>query len=364
MNQELESVEDAKNPYQMIDKAKKQFISIAKDEATGINYEKESMFAYQALVKNDFTLKTALNNPKSVFNAVINIASVGLSLNPATSYAYLVPRDKAICLDISYQGLIKIATDSGSIMWAKADMVFENDDFKYHGPAAMPEHTADPFGERGDFKGVYCIAKTHDGDYLVETIAADEILRIRDESASIKYAKSESMKNQSPWVRYFGEMAKKACIKRASKTWPKTEQHERIQKAIEVIHETEGSDWEPFTREEREQFDLWIEEKNGAALVKLMQDDAEKYNAIYWAISNEIPRGGKGKFKTELGEITEKTNAMLTDCHDSILAALGENNEGVISDVLGDLDEIETDLLKRRFDQLQIEQIEQVTAEL
>ncbi|MCP4256591.1 MAG: hypothetical protein GY774_03580, partial [Planctomycetes bacterium] len=245
---EQQLVEEAANPYQLIDRAKKQFMKIAADEMTGINFEKESMFAYQALVKNDFILKTAMNNKQSVFNAVINIASVGLSLNPATSYAYLVPRDKAICLDISYQGLIKIATDSGSIMWAKADIVYSEDEFKYHGPAEKPEHTANPFGDRGDFIGVYCIAKTHDGDYLVETIKSDEILRIMNESSTIKWAKSEKDKEKSPWTRYFGEMAKKTVIKRASKTWPKTEQHERIQKAVEIIHETEGSDWEPCSR--------------------------------------------------------------------------------------------------------------------
>jgi len=352
-----------KSPYDLIDRAKNQFIKISEMESTGINYEKESVFAYQALTKNDFILKAAMNNPASVVNAVINIASVGLSLNPATSYAYLVPRDKAICLDISYQGLIKIATDSGSIMWVKADMVFANDEFKYKGPAEIPEHTADPFGERGDFKGVYCIAKTHDGDYLIEIIAADEILRIKAESATIKYARSEKDKERSPWVRYFGEMAKKACIKRASKTWPKTEQHERIQKAIEVIHETEGSNWEQFSREEKEQFQTWVENGDGAELVLLMQDDMDKYNAIYWAISNEIPRGGKGKYKELLNGIIEKTNAMLDDCQESITDALGENNDGIITDVLSDLTEIEIILLKRGLGQLQLEQIEQIQQE-
>jgi len=309
-------------------------------------------------------MQCALNNPVSVVNAVINIASVGLSLNPATSYAYLVPRDKAICLDISYQGLIKIATDSGSIMWAKGDLVYSEDKFKYHGPAVLPEHTADPFGDRGDFVGVYCIAKTHDGDYLVETIKADEILRIRDESASIKHAKTDYAKGLSPWTRYFGEMAKKACIKRASKTWPKTEQHERIQRAVEIIHETEGSNWEPFTRDERDEYEKWIEDENGAALLLFAQDETDKACAIAGAIVREIPRGGKGKYSDKVKAITAKTVAMLDDCHDAIMEAFGEGNDDIVKEIFGDLDESETELLNRKFKALQSDQVVQAIQEL
>jgi recombination protein RecT len=230
-------------PTSLIESAKDKFIQIIGTDKT-VKYEKESMFAFQALTKSEYIYGVAMQNPNSVINAVINIASVGLSLNPATSYAFLVPRDKAICLDISYQGLIKIATDSGSIMWAKADLVYSNDKFDYHGPAKIPSHTADPFSkDRGEFAGVYCIAKTRDGDYLIETMSAEEINNIKNESSSIKSAKTTWAKEQSPWNRYFGEMAKKTCIKRASKTWPKTDRSERIQTAIDVIHEHEGSEW-------------------------------------------------------------------------------------------------------------------------
>jgi recombination protein RecT len=230
-------------PSTLIESAKAKFTQIIAAENTGVHYEKESMFAFQALTKNDYVYKIAMNNKPAVINAVINIASVGLTLNPATSYAYLVPRDGAICLDISYQGLIKIATDSGSIMWAKADLVFEKDTFIYNGVSTAPTHQADPFDkERGEFKGVYCIAKTCDGDFLVETMSAEEIEKIKGESSTIKGVK-ESALRYSPWTRYFGEMTKKTCIKRASKTWPKTSRSERVQKAIEIVNEHEGSDW-------------------------------------------------------------------------------------------------------------------------
>ena len=147
-------------------------------------------------------------------NAVINVAAVGLSLNPATHYAYLVPRGGKICLDISYRGLIKIATDSGSIKWAKAELVYEGDDFEYLGPSTIPNHKqADPFGPHSGTMlgliGVYCIAKTSEGYFLVEKMSVAELIKIRDEASAAA--------KKGPWTTYPGEMCKKCVIKRAQK---------------------------------------------------------------------------------------------------------------------------------------------------
>jgi len=243
----MNEIAQVNHVFHAVDAAKDKFEDIVAKNPS-VNWETESMFAYQMVSKNSYILDIAKNNRESVKNAVINIAGVGLSLNPATKYAYLVPRDGAICLDISYQGLIKIATDSGSIKWAKAELVYNGDEFIYKGPAEKPEHNIpNPFdGRRGkyiaDIVGVYCMAKTVDGDFLIELMTADEVFKIRDEAKSMS---TPAGRKSSPWAEgnYPGEMAKKACIKRASKTWPKTEQHERIQTAVNVLNEIDGSDW-------------------------------------------------------------------------------------------------------------------------
>ncbi len=207
-----------------------------------VSYPQEASFASQAIKKNSYLAKIAEQRPDTLIDAVINIASIGLSLNPATQYAYLVPRDGVCCLDISYKGLIKLATDSGSIEWAKADLVYEKDSFDYKGPSEKPEHSANVFSsDRGEFVGVYCIAKTSEGDFLTEVMTAEEIYEIRNKSMA--YVKS----NSGPWVEFFGEMAKKSIIKRASKTWPKSDKNERLQEAIKVINEHEGIDFGDMT---------------------------------------------------------------------------------------------------------------------
>lgn len=218
-------------PYQdAIKRAKDRFQKVA---ASSVNYDKESIFAMQALMKTSFAMDTANKNPQSVHLAMINVGSTGLTLNPANGYAYLVPRDGAIMLDISYKGLIKIATDSGSIVWARADIVYQDDAFTYHGPAVIPEHIADPFKvARGEIVGAYCIAKTRDGDILTEVMPVAELKKIRSKSpAFVK-------KNSGPWAEWFEQMAKKAVIKRASKTWPYTD--DRLAQAIEVANDAEG----------------------------------------------------------------------------------------------------------------------------
>ena len=66
-----------------------------------VQWEAECNYAIQQIYKNDFAVKTARSNPVSVQNAVKNIAAIGLTLNPALKYAYLVPRDRQICLDVT-----------------------------------------------------------------------------------------------------------------------------------------------------------------------------------------------------------------------------------------------------------------------
>src|SRR5690606_21046286 len=84
-----------------------------------LNWEQEASYAIQALQDNDYLMTQATSNPASLQRAVVNVASIGLSLSPIEKLAYLVPRQKAVKLDISWRGLIKIATDDNVILWCR-----------------------------------------------------------------------------------------------------------------------------------------------------------------------------------------------------------------------------------------------------
>lgn len=197
---------------------------------SAVTWQKESQFAIQLFQANDFLAKTALNNPTSAQNAIINVAAIGISLNPAMKHAYLVPRKGNVCLDISYMGLMHLAMESGSILWGQAVIVHEKDDFKLTGLGNLPEHNYSPFGDRGQIVGAYCTVKTAQGDYLTECMSIDEIYSIRNRSESYK-------RNSGPWVTDAGEMIKKTVVKRANKYWPKVE---RLSNAIEYLNTVNG----------------------------------------------------------------------------------------------------------------------------
>jgi recombination protein RecT len=250
-------------PYELaIQDSKDRFQALAGGH---LNYGDEEIFAMQMLTKSDFAFKTANANPMSVQLAMINVASTGLTLNPAMGYAFLVPRDNAIVLDISYKGLIKIATDAGAILWARAEVVHQNDKFTYRGPAAMPDIVADPFRERGAIIGVYCIAKTIEGDILTEVMDMAAIEKVRSKSTA--WTKGGTGR-KGPWEDFPEEMYRKAVIKRARKTWPYTDRSDRLAKAVEIANQAEGG----YTFEHEEPSQPTAEQK--AAARKAVHDEA------------------------------------------------------------------------------------------
>lgn len=211
------------------------FTSVLTDRS--LNFDREAEFALQTIAGNPYSMKIAIGNRQSVANAVTNIAAIGISLNPAKKQAYLVPRDGKICLDISYIGLMDLAMATGCIRWAQAELVYHSDSFTLNGFDKPPTHSYNPFAkDRGEIIGVYVVVKTDSGDYLTETMSIDEVNAIRDRSTAWKSYKSKG--TSCPWVTDPGEMAKKTCVKRAYKFWPKTE---RLEQAIHHLN-TDGGE--------------------------------------------------------------------------------------------------------------------------
>lgn len=201
--------------------------------AKDLSFDKEAAFAMQAICAKDFTLSVAIKNQQSVFDAMTNVAAIGLSLNPAKKQAYLVPMDGRINLQISYMGLIDLATATGAIRWAQAALVYQNDTLTLNGYDKAPTHQYNPFSsDRGEVVGVYVVVKTEHGDYLTHTMDIASAYAIRDRSAAWKASKS------GPWKTDEGEMIKKTCVKQAYKYWPKTPQ---LDQAIQYLN-TEGGE--------------------------------------------------------------------------------------------------------------------------
>lgn len=219
-----------------------------------VTWAKESQFAIQYFQRNDYLAKTALSNPISTQNAIINVAAIGISLNPAQKLAYLVPRKGAICLDISYMGLMHIAQQSGAIKWCQSAIVRKNDQFRREGLDKPPVHIYNDFDteeQRGEIVGAYVVIKTDEGDYLTHTMRIDAIYAIRDRSEAWKKYKQDSSK-KCPWVTDEEQMILKTVVKQAAKYWPR---RERLDAAIDHVN-TEGQEGINFSSERQPERDV------------------------------------------------------------------------------------------------------------
>lgn len=298
-----------------------------------ISIDAENNYAIQQLYKNDVAIKTAQANPVSVQNAILNLSSIGISLNPALKHAYLVPRDGAIHLDVSYMGLMHLAQEIGSIEWGQAKIVYANDSYESQGLNKEPIHRFNAFSkDRGDKVGVYCTVKLPNGDFLTEEMSAEEIDEVRKTSKSQHSA-------YSPWNTFEKEMWRKSVVKRASKYWPKScgSSGNRLDTAIHVINEHEGLS---SAKEDALKEIVNMYEANESPLVmfsftnSLGLDDIEKQ----WVYGN-FPKGHKTKIAARLKDgrdsYFEYKRILETESQDYIDECVAELNEKEITIING-----------------------------
>lgn len=340
----------------------------ALDSANGnlLDYKQECLFARQQITKNDYTTKTAADNPGSLRSAILNVSAIGISLNPALSHAYLVPRDGKICLDISYRGLVKLATDVGAIQWAKTELVYQNDAFVWNGPNKEPEHKADPFSDRGDVVGGYCLAKLPDGSFMVETMTRAEMDKIQ----------ATSKAGNGPWKHWPDEMRKKTVTKRASKSWPQSGGRGRVDTAISVLNEHEGDRniatpetpadvvlVPAYTQDERDEFQRCINHGdyyNLFALKRSLSVDAQA--ALYDLCIPKAEHGKKGAAKKELAEKLADAERRVDASIDIIRESLDAGDDGAAYEIIETCSQWTLDYIMERLSPEHQSQLNQVRA--
>ena len=221
--------------------AKDRFNAIARENGDLVSYKQEAIFAMQSLSRNK-TLQDC--DLASIRYSVLNIATIGLSLNPALQLAYLVPRkDDGVMkcyLDISYRGLTKLATDTGACEWIKSVLVHKDDNFEWKGMHTPSIHDGfDIFNEKRtqdlilgkNIQGVYTEAKLSNGDILCETLSMAQINRTRE---------SSPCKN-GPWKTHPDEQMVKTGIRHIAKYVPKSNRtSDRLDQAIHILNEYDG----------------------------------------------------------------------------------------------------------------------------
>lgn len=198
-----------------------------------VQYAQEAHFALQQLASNAYLLGVAQNNPDSLRAALLNVAATGLSLNPVKKQAYLIPRNKAVALDISYMGILHVAQMSGAIEWGQARIVRAGHTFRLTGINQAPAHEYNPFENddaAGAIVGAYAVVKLPGGDFLTHCLNMDALLRIRSRSESFKSGKN------SPWLTDPEPMMKKSAVRGLAPYMP---YREAMAQAMTVVVEAE-----------------------------------------------------------------------------------------------------------------------------
>ena len=160
----------------------------------------------------------------SFYNAIMKSARSGIV--PDGVNGYLIPYGNECTLQFSYRGLCDMAIRERIATRFKADVVYSNDEFEWEN-AELKKHI--PAGwdedERGRIVGVWVGACIDDGTWVYERMSYKEIELVR----------SKSQNKNGVWATWWGEMAKKACLKRLFKKMRNTPS---MQEAVNVDNES------------------------------------------------------------------------------------------------------------------------------
>lgn len=167
-------------------------------------------------------------DPKSVFAAVIQAAQLGIEPG-LMGEAHIIPYGSQAQLIPGYQGLIKLAKQTGQVIDIYAMAVREKDKFNTsyglnrtleHEPLKSKGGFPASDAERGDIVGFYAVAVFKDGTRTFVLMGRDKVDAIRDGSQGYKMAMK--YKKDSPWISSYEEMGCKTVIRRLCKTLPKS----------------------------------------------------------------------------------------------------------------------------------------------
>jgi len=355
--------EEASSIGKAIEIARPQFekITAKMPERHQLNYEAEQRFAIQHLQTNEYLMKVARDNPASLQAAMCNLAGIGLSLNPAEKYAYLIPRnikvgknkyESKIFAEPSYQGLCRLATDSGSIEWCQARLVYSSDSYVPGVPGERPTHVYDPFKEdRGTVTGGYVVAKTASGDYLVNEMPVSRINEIRDRTEIFKKAAKDNKAPFGPWVTDYEEQAKKTIVRNSFKLWPRTNQSAIMAKAVDMSNQNMGfealvtsPEIRNFTAQQKEHYDSLISQADATGLAAFVESlPATVVTNLY----HSFEPGTKGKYQQIVDGLTRKGTENLREYVALIRGFVDNQDDLGIGQLIAELGEDELACVKK-----------------
>lgn len=212
-----------------------------------LRYQAEKQHLLAHIQRND---KIARCSPESIEHAMLQVADIGLTLNPAAAHVYLVPywnkatRESQLQPLIGYRGLLHLVYRAGTIKDVQANLVHANDPvFRVRTTVLGREiehEEALRSDNRGEVTHAYVIARFANGGHHVEVMDAEQLAAV--ERAAKARSDAGGKVWNGPWR---GEMMKKAVIRRAWKHWPLDGEIQHAMTALDRLEPVELDNDEP-----------------------------------------------------------------------------------------------------------------------
>lgn len=202
--------------------------------------------------------------PMSILNAVYNASSMGLSFNPNSKEAYLVPFGSVATLIIGYKGLMKLCKNAG-MKNMTSKVIYSEDHLEYEEEDGVVSYTYSPsFNEnKGKPMCVLTVAFMQDGEKDVKVLPYYKVLKTKNEA-----------KSKGIWTKYEEEMAQKTAIRRHCAQLPQSLDDQNLQTAIRIDEMFEAN--KPVTENNTDISDMELEGENYQEQVDEINNQEER----------------------------------------------------------------------------------------
>lgn len=353
-----------------------QFVSTLSQYKWDLLPDSQLHAAKQALTKSDYIMKIAAADKEAVHNSLVQAAILGLDLTEGKKQGWLLPRKNqkgktVIHLQVGYKGVEAIHQRMGVIDRLVIRVVRKNDKFEWSGDdQEKPKHDADWFGDneaRGEIDGVFAITYFPDKSISVTVAPISDVFeKHRDRSESYKSYKAKKDKGEwayePPWVSDEQAMVEKTMAYIAAKQWPANiRDNEQSSKILETLHETDVADYNyQYSAQQKEAFYSFIENKDQLGMFLFQKRvDIEVYIALYKGMIAAIPRGGKGKRRTEHDQFMSDGEDVFFD----VLRSIEEKDKTRLLENIEECSEITMKLLASALNEEQKVTFEELNAE-
>lgn len=214
-------------------------------------------------------------NPYTLFNAVMEVAKLGLEVGGYRGQACIVPfyNSKKGCYEaksmVMYQGYIDLWVESSDVADVRARIVYAKDKFHVeYGLVEKLEHIPNFDEDKGEPIGAYAVIRYKDGRTAFDYMPRQEIEKVKNTSQAVRKGWN------TPWNDPVGEleMWKKTVIKRTGKLVAR-----KISPALrEIINNDDELEFGAIKQSISENLEKKIEEKTDRLAESLPAAKAEK----------------------------------------------------------------------------------------